>query len=172
MARSSDPSDRSQSESAQGSQPLKLDSLQRDVLSPQIEAFLDAVRDPEGQAVYRALKDAVNLAEVPSEMAERLGAIVEVALSSGRIRRLFGPGAELSLNSLYQKTPQGLRQGSSIGSLNRALGELKGNQIESIVAVLRAPGAYALTIKTDSAQLTVRFEKEGVSLESVEVGSG
>jgi|SRR5271165_6717471 len=172
MARAPNSAGQSQAESGQRSQPLKLDSLQRDVLSPQIEAFLDAARDPEGQAVYRALKDAVNQGEVPSEMAARLGAIVEVALSSGRIRRLFGPGAELSLNSLHQRTPQGLQLGSSISSLNRALGELKGSQIESIVAVLRAPGAYALTIKTDSAQLTIRFEKEGVRLETVEVGSG
>jgi len=157
---------------AQSSEPLKLDSLQRAVLSPQIEAFLDAVRDPEGQALYRALKAAVDEGEVPSEMAERLGAIVEVALSSGRIRRLFGPGAQLSLNSLYKKTPQGLQLESSIDSLNRALGELGGNRVESIAAAVRSPGDYALTIKTDSAQLTIRFEKEGVRLETVEVGSG
>lgn len=156
---------------ARSSEPLKLDSLQRDVLAPQIEAFVDAVRDPKGQALYRALKAAVDQGEVPPEMAERLGAIVEVALSSGRIRRLFGPGAQLSLNSLYKRTPQGLTLESSIDSLNRALGELKGNRVESIAAALRSPGDYALTIKTDSTQLTIRFEREGVRLETLEVGS-
>ncbi|HEY2664305.1 MAG TPA: hypothetical protein VGI47_08195 [Candidatus Binataceae bacterium] len=171
MARSHDQGGPNPPESFQPSEPLKLDSLQRDVLSPQIEAFLDAVRDPEGQAVYRALKAAVDQGDVPPEMAERLGAIVEIALSSGRIRRLFGPGAQLSLNSLYKKTPQGLHLISSIDSLNRALGELKGGRVESVVAALRSPGAYALTIKTDCAQLTLRFEKEGVLVETVEVGS-
>src|SRR5205807_10242947 len=90
-----------------GAEPIKLDSLQRDVLTPQIDAFLMATNDAAARDVYSRLRTAVEQMEVPAELAARLGAIVEVAIQSGRVRRLFGAGAELSLNALFQKTPRG-----------------------------------------------------------------
>jgi hypothetical protein len=148
---------------------LKLDTLQRDILAPQIQAFIDATSDAQARGVYGLLKDAVDAMEVPIPLADRLGAIIEVALSSGRIRRLFGPGSEQSLYSLFLKTPRGLQLQSSVDSLNHALGELRGNQVESVSAAIRRPGAYALIVKTDRCQLTIRFDPEGVRMETVEV---
>ena len=74
---------------------ITLGSLQHDILIPQIQAFLDATNEPEAREVYLALKTAIDTLEVPANLQARLGAIVEVALTSGRVRRLFGPGAEL-----------------------------------------------------------------------------
>ncbi len=94
--------------SAPGDGPLALDALQRDILLPQIQAFIDATADAAAREVYLTLKAAVEAMEVASaDLQARLGAIVEMAVQSGRIRRLFGPGAELSLNALFQKTPRG-----------------------------------------------------------------
>src|SRR5271155_2134934 len=93
---------------------ITLDSLQHDILVPQIQAFLDATVDPEAREVYLALKTAIDALEVPATLQARLGAIVEVALTSGRVRRLFGPGAELSLNALFLKTPRGREVASRI----------------------------------------------------------
>src|SRR5208282_3251239 len=70
---------------------LKVDTLQRDLLIPQIQAFVDATSDTAARNTYLALKSAVESMEVAPEHQARLGAIVEVALQSGRIRRLFGP---------------------------------------------------------------------------------
>jgi hypothetical protein len=153
-------------------EPLKLDTLQRDVLLPQIEAFIDATQDPEAREVYSRLRAAVDAMEVAPELQARLGAIVEIALGSGRVRRLFGPGAELSLSSLFQKTPRGREIGESIRALNAALEKLKGQPLEDASATLRAPGAYALTLKTGGCQLVVRFEQSGVRVESMEVNLG
>ncbi|MHB8380730.1 MAG: hypothetical protein ACYDC3_00110 [Candidatus Binataceae bacterium] len=155
---------------APGGEPLALDTLQRDVLLPQIQAFIDATADPAAREVYLTLKAAVEAGEIaPVELQARLGAIVEVALQSGRIRRLFGPGAELSLNALFQKTPRGREIATSLRELNRALAKLKGDAVEELTAALRAPGAYALTLKTSGCQLTIRFEPSGVRLESAEL---
>src|SRR5208283_1115752 len=62
---------------------ITLDSLQRDILIAQIQAFLDATTDPQAREVYLALKSAIESLEVPVDLQLRLGAIVEVALTSG-----------------------------------------------------------------------------------------
>jgi hypothetical protein len=149
---------------------LKLDPLQRDLLIPQIQAFLDATSDADARASYTALKAAVESMAVSTEHQARLGTIVEVALQSGRIRRLFGPGAELSLNALFQKTPRGREIARSLQELNATLSSLKGDTVEEVSAVARGPGSWALTVKTGKCQLVIRFERDGVRVESLEVG--
>jgi hypothetical protein len=153
-------------------EPITLDSLQHDLLIPQIQAFLDATNDPQARGVYGALAAAIERLEVPAELAARLGAIVEVALTSGRIRKLFGPGAELSLNALFMKTPRGREVAQSLAELNKALATLNGQTIEQITATQRSPGAYALTLKTSGCQVIIRFEQAGVRIESLEVDFG
>ena len=148
---------------------ITLDSLQHDILIPQIEAFLDATNDPQAREVYLALKIAIESQEVPPDLQLRLGAIVEVALTSGRIRRLFGPGAELSLNALFLKTPRGREVAQSLVELNKALATLKGQTVEQITSTQRSPGAYSLTLKTSGCQIVIRFEPAGVRVESLEL---
>lgn len=151
-------------------EPLRLDRLQRDILVPQLESFLAAAPDAQARAAYVELREALDALEVSQQLAGRLGAIVEVLLTSGRVRNLYGPGAELSLWSLFQKTPRGRAVASSLDAANAALKRLAGQAIEAISAVARGPGAYALTIKTAEIQVVVRFEPAGVRLENVEVG--
>jgi hypothetical protein len=109
---------------------------------------------------------------VPADLQLRLGAIVEVALTSGRVRRLFGPGAELSLNALFMKTPRGREVAQSLAELNKALATLKGQTVEQITSTQRSPGAYALTLKTSGCQIVIRFEQAGVRVESLDVDLG
>jgi hypothetical protein len=151
-------------------EPLKLDRLQRDVLAPQMEAFLAAASDPVARASYLAVKDAIERLEVPAELGERLGAIAEVLLTSGRVRNAYGPGAEIALWSLFQKTPRGREISVSIAAMNAALKRVEGQPLEHLSAVARGPGAYALTLKTSECQLIIRFEPAGVRFETVEVG--
>ncbi len=154
---------------ADDSQPLKLDALQRDLLIPQIQAFVDATSDAAAREGYQALKSDVEAMAVAPENQQRLGVILEVALQSGRIRRLFGPGAELSLNALFQKTPRGREIAQSLQELNTALARLKGGTVEEMTAALRAPGSWGLTVKTSGFHLVIRFGHDGVRVESLEV---
>jgi hypothetical protein len=148
---------------------ITLDTLQRDVLIPQIQAFLDATTDPQAREVYLTLKKSIESLEIPADLQPRLGAIVEVALTSGRVKRLFGPAAELSLNVLFTKTPRGREVAQSLSELNKALASLKGQTVEQITSSQKSPGAYSLTLKTTNCQLVIRFEQSGVRVESLEV---
>ena len=149
---------------------IPIDRLQRDILAPQLEAFLAAAADAEARAPYVELRDALEAAEIPLKLADRLGAIVEVLLTSGRVRSLYGPGAELSLWSLFQKTPHGRKIAKSLEDANAAFRQLHGQAIKGITVVTRGPAAYALTIKTSELQMVVRFEPAGIRLENVEIG--
>jgi hypothetical protein len=149
---------------------LKLERLHRDILAPQIDAFLAAAPDAAAREPYRALKEAIERLEVPAELSARLGAVAEVLLTSGRVRAVYGPGAELALWALFQKTPRGREMADSIAAMNAALKKLEGQRIAHLSAVARGPGAYALTLKSAECLLTLRFEAGGVRVESVEIG--
>jgi len=157
-------------DAAKSDEPLKLDRLHRDILAPQLDVFIAAAPDATARAPYEALRAALDTLEVPPELAARLGAIAELAITSGRVREAYGPGAELALWALYQKTPRGREIAESVVELNAAMKPLAGQAIEGVTAISRAPGAYALTIKTDQCQMVIRFEPAGVRIESLEVG--
>jgi len=82
------------------------------------------------------------------------------------------PGAELSLNALFMKTPRGREVAQSLAELNKALATLKGQTVEQITSTQRSPGAYALTLKTSGCQIVIRFEQAGVRVETLEVDLG
>jgi len=157
-------------DAAKSDEPLKLDRLHRDILAPQLDVFIAAAPDATARAPYEALRAALDTLEVQPELAARLGAIAELAIASGRVREAYGPGAELALWALYQKTPRGREIAESVAALNAAMKPLAGQAIEGVTAISRAPGAYALTIKTDQCQMVIRFEPAGVRIESLEVG--
>ncbi|HLW71847.1 MAG TPA: hypothetical protein VKS22_14630 [Candidatus Binataceae bacterium] len=149
---------------------MKLDELQRDILLPQIDAFLAAAPDAAARAQYATLRAAIAALEVPEALSERLGAIAEVLLSSGRVRDTHGPGANLALWALFQATPRGRGILASVAGVNAALKRLEGQTLEFVSAVARAPGVYSLTLKNAEMQLILRFEPSGVRIESAEVG--
>ena len=148
---------------------MELDELQRDLLIPQIDAFLAVAPDGLARADYQALREAIAVRDVPDALAERLGALIDVLLSSGRARDAHGPAAEISLWALLQKTPRGRALVASVASVNAALKPLENQTLEFVRVTARGPGAYSLTLKTAELNLVLRFEAAGVRVESVEL---
>jgi len=151
---------------------LKLDTLQRDLLSAQIRDFIAAAPESPARDAFVALKDAVEAMEVPAELAPRLDTVIELLLSSGRARRLYGPAAELAISGLFLKTSRGKSIAASLKDLNGAFKKLRGQPLEEISVSLKKPGVYALTINAGGYRIAFRFSPEGASVESVEVGLG
>lgn len=162
----------SETHPAPESETLKLDVLQRDVLSAQIRDFLAATPESPGRDAFVTLKNAVETMEVAAALAPRLDAIVELVLSSGRARKMYGPAAELAMAALFQKTSRGKAIAASTYELNAALKKLKGQPLEEISASLKKPGVYALTINAGGYRIAIRFAPEGASVESVELNLG
>ena len=151
---------------------LKLDELQRDLALSLVRSFAAAAPQAGGRDSYAALADAVAKMEVPAELVGSLGAILEVALSGGRVRNAFGPAAELSLTALLKKTPRGQAIGASFSELNRALARLKDRPLGEIGAAFRKPGVCTLAIAAGDCRIVIRFDPDGAAIESVETGAG
>jgi hypothetical protein len=161
---------RDENQRAASAEALKLDELQRDLLSSLIQSFIDAAPQSVAREGYAALLNDVSRMEVAPELVPAMGAIVEVALSTGRIRNMFGPAAELTLAALFRKTPRGEAIAESLHQLNRALAKLKDQPLGEISAALRKPGVYTLSIGSGEYRIVIRFDHDGAVVESVETG--
>src|SRR5260370_35327338 len=140
---------------------LRLERLHHGSPAPLIDSFLDAVAEPAARETHLALKDAVEKLEVPPDLQAHLGAIAEVALTSGRGRHQYGPGAELALWAIFQKTPRGRELAASVDAVNAALKRLQGQPLEKLGAVAPGPGADARSLGTREMRMWMRFDAEG-----------
>ncbi len=97
--------------------------------------------------------------------------MIESSILTGNAKRL-GAGVQQSMVALFQQLPQGKAIADSISAVNAALEKLKGHVIEQVSTTLRAPGSYAMTIKTDQLQMVIVLDRSGLSIESLEVNLG
>jgi hypothetical protein len=151
---------------------IKLDSTQREVILGEIEHMLTAPLSPDARAPYEQLRLCVegNL-DLPPELNPYLSIVIESAIITGNAKR-YGAGVQQSMVALFQKTSRGKAIADSIDAINAALAKVKGHAIESVSTTLRAPGSYAVTLKTDQLQMVIVFDRAGLSIESLEVNLG
>ncbi|HVN28195.1 MAG TPA: hypothetical protein VMT64_06895 [Candidatus Binataceae bacterium] len=151
---------------------IRLDSIQREVILGELANMLARPLPPAAREPYDNLKQCVedNL-DVPSELSPHLAMMIEASIISGNARR-FGAGVQQSMVALYQKTRPGAAIAESIAAVNAALEKIAGHRIEAISTTLRAPGSYAMTLKTDQLQMVVVLDRTGLSIESLEVNLG
>jgi hypothetical protein len=130
----------------------------------------------EAQAVYALASDpdyrdelAALLAELDDEVEDvaALESIVELGLQTGRIRALYGPGGEQAALRLYRRLPNGSDARASADAVSEALSSLRGRALESIRVDAVGPGAFALTVAVDGAELSVRLDRAGARVSSV-----
>jgi hypothetical protein len=153
-------------------EPLALEELHRELLAPRVRALAASVADRAAGARWLELAAAIDSLSVPLALQERLASVIELVLAGGRMRREAGPPAEAALTALFRKTARGIELAAGLGSINRALAELKDSAIDGISATLRAPGVYVMTIRTAELQLAIRFDRGGPEVESLEIGLG
>jgi hypothetical protein len=134
--------------------------------------MLAAPLPPEARAPYQRLQKSLedNL-EISPDLNPYLGMMIESSIITGNAKR-FGAGVQQSMVALFQKLPNGKAIADSISAINAALEKLKGHPIEQVSTTLRAPGSYALTLKTDQLQMVIIFDRTGLSIESLEVNLG
>jgi hypothetical protein len=134
----------------------------------EIRAVRDLVREPD----YREILDEVivsieadaTIAEVHAGEVDRL---LMLALQTGRVRAIYGPGGEQTALRLYRKLPTGAEVAATARAVNDALGALAGRNLEKASISASGPGAFVLTLATDGAELTVKLDGQGVRIGSV-----
>ena len=147
---------------------LALEGEEREVALAEVDAVRAAVQDDDYRERLDALRESIDDAAVEPADAAELERLVTLALQSGRIRALYGPGGEQALLRLYRKLPGGVELARSAAAVGEALSGLQGRALESVSLTAVGPGAFSLTVAAGGVQLKVHLDRQGVRLASVE----
>ena len=144
---------------------------EKEILSREIKRLMSPLApDSKSYQDYALLLAVMDAGVIPEEFVGVLEQILEITLSSGHIRHVYGPPEEQQLLRLYDRTPTGARARELIKQVNRSLGTLKEHKIESLSFSLKTPGVYRLEIGTDQCEMTLNIDWTGVSVHQLEVG--
>jgi hypothetical protein len=94
---------------------------------------------------------------------------VELALQAGRIRAVYGPPGEQAALRLYRRLPRGTALTESAREVSEALASLRGSTLEGASLTAVGPGSYTLSLSAGDARLSVRLDRQGARVTSVEV---
>jgi hypothetical protein len=98
-----------------------------------------------------------------------LDRLIELALQSGRLRAVYGPGGEAAATRLYRRLPSGRELTSSAREVNEALRTLSGQVLDDVALSVNGPGAFGLVLSVGGREITVRLDRQGVRLHAVGV---
>jgi hypothetical protein len=121
----------------------------------------------EQQARYGELVAAVDAGAVAGDDETLLESILELALQTGRVRALYGPGGEQAVLATLRTLPRGRERAQSARDVSNALAALAGRTLDSVQVRAVAPGAFTLSIEAGGAETSVRLDATGARLASV-----
>ncbi len=140
---------------------------EREVVLAEAQAVFAVARDPAYRDELAQLIAALDEGELGTEEAGTLEGVVELGLQAGRIRAVYGPGGEQAALRLYRRLPRGSELRATAAAVSEALDSLRGRRIEAIQLDAIGPGAFALNVTVDGADLSLRLDRQGARLASV-----
>ena len=148
---------------------VKLDPAASEVALGEAQAVLALVQNADRRGRLADLVAAVQEGELGEDDAQALEEIIELGLSTGRIRGVYGPEGEQAALKTYRKLPRGKELSESTRDVTGALGALEGKTLEHVKVQAAGPGAYLLSIGVEGLELAVRLDRSGARLHSVGV---
>jgi hypothetical protein len=133
------------------------------------QAVLALVQDEERRGRLADLVAAVQGGELGDEDAQALEELIELGLSTGRIRSVYGPEGEQAALKTFRRLPGGRALADSAGEVTDALAALEGRELERVQVQSTGPGSYLLTLGVDGLELSVRLDRAGARVHSVGV---
>ena len=148
---------------------IKVSETERELALAETRAVLAAAASEEYREQLLELEDALEDGLLDDQHALTLEPILELALQAGRIRGIYGPPGETAALRLYRKLPRGVALQQSAREVSEALSSLQGHTLEGATLTAVGPGAYTLSIATAEGRLSVKLDRQGARITSVEV---
>lgn len=148
---------------------VRLTGEAQEVALAETQAVRAMARDEAYRERLAGLAAAIGEGQVSEEEAEELERLLELGLASGRLRALYGPGGEQAALGLYRKLPRGAALQESAREVAQALSSLAGRRLESVSLQAVGPGAFALSLAAEGAEVRVRLDRQGARLVSLGV---
>ena len=140
-----------------------------EVALAEAQAVLSHVLDPERRCRLGDLIAAVQDGELGDADAQALEEVLELGLTTGRIRGVYGPEGEQAALKTYRRLPGGRELVDTAAEVTSALAALEGKTLEQVKVQFTGPGSYLLTIAVEGLELSVRLDRAGARVHSVGV---
>jgi hypothetical protein len=133
------------------------------------QAVLALVQDDERRGRLADLVASVQDGELDDAAAQALEELIELGLSTGRIRSVYGPEGEQAALKTFRRLPGGRALSDSATEVSEALAALEGRTLESVKVQAAGPGAYVLSVAVEGLELSVKLDRAGARIHSVGV---
>ncbi len=133
------------------------------------QAVLALVQDEERRGRLADLVAAVHEGELDDDDAQALEELIELGLTTGRIRSIYGPEGEQAALKTYRRLPAGRELSESAREISAALESLEGKVLERISVQSAGPGAFVVSVGVEGRELTVKLDVAGARIHSVGV---
>ena len=133
------------------------------------QAVLALVHDGERRGRLADLVAAVQDGELGDEDAQALEELIELGLTTGRIRSVYGPEGEQAALKTFRRLPRGRTLADSAAEVSDALAALEGKTLEQVKVQSTGPGSFLVTLGVEGLELSVRLDRAGARVHSVGV---
>jgi hypothetical protein len=133
------------------------------------QAVLAFVQDEERRGRLADLVAAVQEGELGEDEAQALEELIELGLTTGRIRSVYGPEGEQAALKTYRRLPGGRDLADGARDVSSALEALQGKTVERVAVQSSGPGAFLVSIAVDGLELSVKLDRAGARIHSVGV---
>ena len=140
-----------------------------EVVLGEAQAVLALVHDEERRGRLADLVAAVQDGELGDEEAQALEELIELGLTTGRIRGLYGPEGEQAALKTYRRLPRGRKLTDSAREVSEALEALEGKVLERVSVQSIGPGEFLVALGVEGLELSVRLGSSGARVHSVGV---
>ena len=140
-----------------------------DVALGEAQAVLAFVQDEERRGRLADLVAAVQEGELGEDEVQALEELIELGLTTGRIRSVYGPEGEQAALKTYRRLPGGRELADSAREVSSALEALEGKTVERVAVQSSGPGAFLVSIAVDGLELSVKLDRAGARIHSVGV---
>ena len=149
------------------SEAVRVTGEAAEVARAEAQAVLAMVQDETRRGRLADVVAAVDGGEVEGPDADALAELLELGLSTGRVRAVYGPEGEQAALALFRRLPLGRELTESARDLNAALGALEGRTIERLSVNAVGPAEYAVTISTNDYEVVLRLGRAGARLATI-----
>jgi hypothetical protein len=133
------------------------------------QAVLAFVHNEERRGRLADLVAAVQDGELGDDEAQALEELIELGLTTGRIRSVYGPEGEQAALKTYRRLPGGRELTDSAREVTEALESLEGKVLERVSVQSAGPGAFVVSLGVEGLELSVRLDRSGARIHSVGV---
>ena len=133
------------------------------------QAVLAFVHDEERRGRLADLVAAVQDGELGDDEAQALEELIELGLTTGRIRTVYGPEGEQAALKTYRRLPAGRDLADGTREVTAALEALEGKTLERVSVQSAGPAAFVISIAVDGLELSVKLDRAGARIHSVGV---